>query len=171
MDQQNQLQEQAQSQPQKLTKKQEVFVSEVVKTGEPTKAALKAFDTESPEVARVIAHEYLQKPTIIRAIDSKRKTLKQALIDRGIDEDKIARKVDVLLEAIDEEGKPDYVAIDKGLKHATVLHGVFDPGDVPQGNRNTYNFIFSGEVQGKVREIEGHIKDLLTKKPNVQQNP
>lgn len=47
-----------------LTKKQRKFVNEYADTGNGTKAALKSYDTESEEVAAVIAVENLSKPKI-----------------------------------------------------------------------------------------------------------
>jgi len=158
-----------QTQP-KLTKKQELFAETFAKTNDPVISATVAFNTNGKDSARTIANEYLKKPSIISAVESKRKTLKQALIDKGIDEDKVAEKVGVLLEATDKEGNPDYVAIDKGIKHAAVFHGVTDLDDKPKQVSTTYNFIFSAPVQEKVRVLEAEIKDMLTKKPDVQTN-
>lgn len=159
------MEDQKPQQP-RLTKKQEIFSVVFAKTDDKTLAALTAFDTENRDVARNMANDLLQKPAIIQAIETKRKSLKQALIDKGIDEDKIAEKVGVLLEAKDSEGNNDYTAIDKGLKHATVIHGVVDPADAPR-TQNTYNVIFSAPVQEKVRIIEAEIKDILIQPKNV----
>ena len=148
-----------------LTKKQELFAETFAKTGDRTMSAVVAYDTKNKDSARATASKLLQNASVVQAIEIKRKTLKQALIDKGIDEDKIAEKVGVLLEATDKDGIADYNAIDKGLKHATVIHGVIDPEDSPK-TQNTYNFIFSAPVQEKVRIIEGEIKELLTKPHN-----
>lgn len=94
--------------------------------------------------------------------------LRQALVDEGINPKKIAEKINVLLEANDKEGNKDYTAIDKGLKHATAIYGITEePPKNPSGN--TYNFIFSKEVQSEVQAIETRIKQMLVK-PNVQTN-
>jgi len=88
--------------------------------------------------------------------------LKKALLAQGITPQKIAKKIDVLLEAKDRFKKDDYQAIDKGLKHATAIFGVVQ--EKPPGeNKTTYNFIFSTEVRERVREMEEEIKSLLTK--------
>lgn len=158
---------QPQSPQKRLTKKAEIFAETYAKTGDKTLSAIAAFDTTNPDSARAMASKLLQKDSVIQAIEIKRKSLKQALIDKGIDEDKIAEKVGVLLEATDKDGNTDYTAVDKGLKHATVIHGVTDPSDTPR-QQNTYNFIFSAPVQARVHEIEAEIKGLITKKPNVQ---
>lgn len=161
-----------QPKPPRLRPKAKAFVDEYVKTGNGTQAALKAYDIKGkhPEkIASAMATENLNKPSIADAIATHRKTLKQALIDRGIDEDYLAQKVDVLLTAMTPTGDKDFTAIDKGLKHATVIYGVQDP-DAPQKNGgNTYNFIFSPEVQSEVQEIEARIKAKLIK--NVQPIP
>lgn len=150
----------------KLTKKQRGFVNDYVATENGTQSALNNYEIESdnPEkVASVIATENLAKPSIIEAINVKRKSLKQALIDKGITEDYLAGKVDVLLTAVDEKGNTDYTAVDKGLKHASNFFGVEDTSEKP-AQQNTYNFIFSKEVQDEVKEIEDRIKNKLLKK-------
>ncbi len=92
--------------------------------------------------------------------------LREALIAQGINPQKIAEKVDVLLNAKNGE-KDDYTAIDKGLKHATVIFGITE--DKPQeGSRNTYNFIFAPQTQEKIRQMDNEIKNLLIQ--NVKEN-
>jgi len=94
--------------------------------------------------------------------------LRQALENQGINPKKIAEKINVLLEAKNED-KDDYTAIDKGLKHATAIYGITDV-DKPKSNTgNTYNFIFSAEVQDRIRTVEAEIKSLLTKKHEPNQ--
>lgn len=144
----------------KLTKKQEVFVDEYLKTGIASQAVKKAYDPTTDLTARSIGAENLTKPNIIEAIEVKRKSLKQALIDRGINEDYISEKVEVLLTAVDENGNTDYSAVDKGLKHASNFYGVASDDDKPKVN-NTYNFIFSPEVQEQVKVANETIKSKL----------
>ena len=92
--------------------------------------------------------------------------LREALIAQGINPQKIAEKVDVLLNAKNGE-KDDYTAIDKGLKHATAIYGITE--DKPQeGSRNTYNFIFAPQTQEKIRQMDNEIKNLLIQ--NVKEN-
>lgn len=147
----------------KLTKKQRGFVKDYVKDENGTQAALKNYNTTDYKTASVIAAENLDKPSIQVAIEIKRKSLKDALIEEGIDEKYLAQKVNVLLKAVDEKGQVDYTAVDKGLKHATSIYGVEDPSDKPKTN-NTYNFIFSPEIQSDVKEIEARIKAKLIQK-------
>lgn len=108
--------------------------------------------------------------------------LKSALLRQGINPDKIAEKIGVLLHATKpiqkfshETGEtellgetPDYQAIDKGIAHATKIYGILD--DTPKSqSTTTYNFIFSDEVRERVKVIDAEIKDMLTK-PHVQEN-
>jgi len=79
--------------------------------------------------------------------------LLDALKKQGINPAKIARKIDELLE------NEEYQAIDKGLKHATAIYGIADPKQ--SETKNTYNFIFSPEVQTKVHQMNEDIKKLL----------
>lgn len=106
--------------------------------------------------------------------------LKGALVKQGITPERIASKIDVLLNAkkyiqkfSHETGETeligeqdDYQAIDKGIAHATKIYGILD--DAPkEKSGNTYNFVFSAPVREKVNLIEAEIKEALTK-PHVQ---
>ncbi len=144
----------------KLTKKQRGFVDDYIESENGTQSILKNYKVEGkkPEkTASVMAVENLTKPSIIEAIEVKRKSLKQALIDEGITEDYLAKKVNVLLSSEDES------SVDKGLKHATNIYGVIDPYNAPK-TQNTYNFIFSPETQADVKNIEDKIKARLLNK-------
>jgi len=152
----------------KLTKKEKTFVENYVETENGKDAALKSYNTQNPESARAIATENLSKLPIQHAIEEKRKTMKQALIDNGITEDYLAKKVDILLSAKDKEGTDDFNAIDKGVRHALNIHGVVNIDDQPK-TQNIYNFIFSPQGQEKIKVVEAEIKDMLLKndiKPN-----
>ena len=99
-----------------------------------------------------------------------------ALKKQGINPARIAKKIDVLLDAKrktirdgTEFEEDDYQAIDKGIKHATSIYGIVDDKD-RAGVKNTYNFIFSPEVQDRVRVINDDIKNLLTNPGDVQKN-
>lgn len=94
--------------------------------------------------------------------------LRTALEAEGINPKKIAEKINVLLDAADERGIIDYTAVDKGLKHATAIYGITE--DKPKGNQNnTYNFIFSKDVQDNVRLINDQIKaKLISNEPYNQ---
>lgn len=88
--------------------------------------------------------------------------LLDALKQQGINPRKIASKIDYLLNA------DDYNAVDKGLKHATAIYGVID--DKPKQTNNTYNFLFSPEVQANIREIDNKIKEQLINHESIQTN-
>lgn len=156
----------------KLTKKQAGFVEDYVNTGNGTQSALKNYDIEAKQpdnVAAVIANENLRKPNVALAVEIGQETLKSALQKQGVTPEKLAKKVDELLEAKRSTlfGQfPDYQAIDKGLKHATNIYGVEDPDQKPKNN-TTYNFIFSAETQARVKKMEDEIKSQLIK-PHVQ---
>lgn len=144
----------------KISKADLKFANKVVETGNATQAVQEVYGIEDPNYAGVKGHRLLRNDKITEIIEIKRKSLRQALIDKGITEDYLADKVNVLLSASNDEGKADYNAIDKGLKHATSIYGVIPEGDKPQTG-NTYNFIFSPEVQSEVKEIEDRIKAKL----------
>jgi len=86
-------------------------------------------------------------------------SLLDALKAQGIDSAKIAKKIDVLLEARKIDGDTDYQAVNNGLKHATAIYGLISP--TGEGTKNTYNFIFSSDVQKKVADINLSIKEAL----------
>ncbi len=153
----------------KLTRKQKGFVEDYVLTGNGTQSVLKNYDTESPRTASVMAVENLAKPSVALAVEIKQNSLKEALINQGVTPEKIAEKISVLLEAtVGETQIPDVNAIDKGLKHSKDIYGVIeDNPKSPTGN--TYNFIFSAEVQEKVKAIEGEIKQMLIQ-PHVKED-
>lgn len=139
----------------KLSKQDLAFVDKVVETGKLTRSAQEAYELDNQRYATQKALRQIAKDSIIEAIEVKRKSLRQALIDKGIDEDYLASKVDVLLNATDGE-KPDYTAIDKGLKHAETWFGVEDP-DKPKGN-TTYNFILNQSFKDKIKPLEDELK-------------
>lgn len=170
----------------KLTKKQRGFVKDYAIEENGTKAALNHYDIKGKDkrvIAANVATENLSKPYIVEAIENERMTLKQALIKQGITENRIAEKVDVLLNAqkktfrnnvttgeIEEVGvEPDYTAIDKGLKHATVIYGITPEGTSKSSNI-TYNFLFSADTQQKINAINQEIKAKLINNESNKQN-
>jgi len=170
--------ETSQTQPkklQRLTKKQRGFVEHYVATGNASEAVKKNYNVSNDLTARVMGSENLTKPNVAQAIEIKQTSLKSALEKQGITPEKIAERIDILLHAskpiyknnnstgeIEQVGEEiDYTAVDKGLKHATNIYGVIDPDDKPKQTNTTYNFIFSNEVQDKVKEINETIKEKL----------
>lgn len=147
---------------QKLTQQEIKFTEKVIETGNVTQAVQESFNIEDPNYAGVKGHRLLRKDKIIDAIEVKRKSLKEALIEKGITEEKIAEKINVLLDAEDlETGKKDYTAIDKGLKHAKEIYGVED-SDKPQ--ENVYNFFFEPKFQQNIKNYDQHLKDKILNK-------
>ena len=168
----------------KLTKKQRGFVNDYVISENGEQSALNNYEIEAKDkgnVARSIASENLTKPNIVSAINIKRKSLKEALIDEGVNEEKIAQKVNDLLEAkkdiyknnnktgeIEKVGEEiDYNAIDKGLKHATNIYGIEDINTKPK--ENVYNFYFEPQFQQNIKNYDENIKSLIRNKLNVQE--
>lgn len=142
-----------------LKLKEVAFVDKIVGNGgNKTKAVQEVYGIESEGYAYNKGTRLMQKPEIALAVEQKTLSLKEALVKSGITGEKIAEKVNVLLEA-KKDGEPDYTAIDKGLAHATKIHGVLE-NEKPQG-ATTYNLIFSAPVQEKVKIIDAEIKSML----------
>lgn len=137
------------------------------------KAMLEVLPHLTPQSASTKASELLRNPDVQEVIAYEEETLKEALITAGVTPKKIAEKVNVLLDAekivyknnmktgkIEEVGsEPNYDAIDKGLKHATAIHGVKDLGSPP--STNTYNFFINPTLRKKVDDVEAEIKQSL----------
>lgn len=169
----------------KLTKKQKGFVKDFAIDENGTKAALNHYDIKGKNkehIAASIASQNLTKLDIVDAIEQEKVNLKQSLLDEGINGKRIAEKINVLLNAekktfrnnvttgeIEEIGcETDYAAVDKGLKHATVIFGITPEGPTAQNNI-TYNFLFSPETQNKIKEINEVIKaKLISNEPNKE---
>lgn len=143
-----------------LTKKQRGFVNDYVMEENGTKAALKNYSVMNEHTAAVISSENLRKPEIIEAIEETRKTLKEALIEKGVTPERIAEGIDFLLES------DEYQAVDKGIAHATKIYGIEE--DTKPKENNTYNFIFNADVQKSIKELENSIKAKLL--GHVEQN-
>jgi hypothetical protein len=141
----------------KLTKQDLIFVDKVVETGKLTKSAQEAYKLDNPRYATQKAQRLIAKDSIIEAINVKRQTLKEALIEEGINEKYLAQKVNVLLKAVDKEGNTDYTAVDKGLKHATNIYGIEDINDRPKDN--VYNFFFEPTFQQNIRNYDENFKN------------
>jgi len=88
---------------------------------------------------------------------------KQALYDLGLTEELITTS---LVEDIKEKPKARLGELKLG---AEILGMVKREDETPKSqNNNTYNFIFSKEVQTEVKQIEDKIKSMLIK-PHVQE--
>lgn len=146
---------------QKLSKQDKDFVEKVVITGKLTKSAQEAYNLDNQRYAGVKAQRMITKDNIINAIEIKRETLKSALEKEGITPTYIAQKVNVLLQAIDDKGKTDFTAVDKGLKHAKDIYGVED-SDKPK--ENVYNFFFDPKFQQNIKNYDQHLKEQILNK-------
>lgn len=95
-----------------LTKKQRGFVNDYADTGNGTKAALKNYDTDKPNVAEVIASENLSKPII-----------QQELRKLGFDTNNAKRVISEILN--DETNEPkDRI---KAAENVFKVHGDYAP--------------------------------------------
>lgn len=150
------------------------FAQAYAKNGRNGRAAMLEVDpTLTPKTAAVYASDTLKKVEVVALVEETELSLKEALINAGVTPTKIADKVNTLLEAekkifrnnlktgqIEEVGsEPHYEAIDKGLKHATAIHGVQDFGSAP--SLNTYNFFINPVTRKKIEEVEDDIKQSL----------
>lgn len=94
--------------------------------------------------------------------------------DQEIKEHVLAAGLKVIVIRESDKGKLAFYSISdpqarsKALEMAYKLKGKFGDGDKPKPTGNTYNFIFSGPVQEKVKIIDAEIKDLLTADTDVQ---
>lgn len=147
----------------KLKPKEKEFVKTFVyKNNENgTETVKEVFGIENDGYARLKAHRLITKDNVSQAIDVERETLKSALEKEGITPTYIAKKVNILLTAVDEKGNDDYTAIDKGLKHATTIYGVESP-DKPK--ENVYNFFFEPKFQQNIRSYDENLKNLILNK-------
>lgn len=156
----------------RLKPKEKEFVKALVhKNNENgTETVKEVFGIENDNYARLKAHRLITKDNISQAIEVEKETLKSALEKKGITPEKIADKINVLLDAEDiETGKKDYTAIDKGLKHAKEIYGVESGEDKPK-TQTTYNFIFNAETQREIKDIEEKIKARLINNENIPAN-
>lgn len=146
----------------RLSKKRRGFAKDFALTGNATEAAVRNFDVKDRDVARRVGSELLTFPDVIAEVERHEETLKSALEKKGITPEKIADKVNELLES------PNYKAINNGLQHATKIYGVEDEKPPTQGN--TYIQIFAPNIQAKIKELDETIKAQLINHENPQQS-
>lgn len=112
-----------------LTKKQAEFVTEYLDTGNGTQAALKAYDTEDPKVAAVIASQNLTKLNIIAFLEDKAEKVVSNMYHLALNaekqSDQISAGKDILDRAgfkpvdksdVTSDGKPLQMFFDKRLE-------------------------------------------------------
>lgn len=170
--------QQTQQELPKLKPKEELFVKKLVleNNENATETVKEVYGIEDDNYARLKGHRLITKDNISQAIETEKETLKSALVKQGITPERIAEKIDVLLEAKkpvyekNEDGQfenvgdeIDFTAVDKGLKHATNIYGVENLEDKPKV-QNNYNFFFNPEIQEKVKIMEDEIKSILVQK-------
>lgn len=134
----------------RLTKKQKDFAKAYLETGNGRQAALKAYDTDSPNTAGALASENLTKPNIRAYLESK------------------AEKAAEFVYELAEGAENETVRLNAS-KDILDRSGFKVPEIVPPVSTNvtTYNVIFSAEVREKVQAMDAQIKAALMKPKHV----
>ncbi|RJQ27951.1 hypothetical protein C4577_00360 [Candidatus Parcubacteria bacterium] len=139
-----------------MTTKQKLFIKKYLETGNGTQAALEVYNTNDPNVAKVIASENLTKPNI-------REALEVALSSQGLTLDVIAGNIGNLANS-----KPEKVSSDAILKanvELLKLHGAYP-------DKKSYQFSVSAradirsmtfqEAKMALEKLNRNIDELLT---------
>lgn len=140
----------------KLTRKQDVFVKGILGGQSATQAALTAYNTDDPNVAKVIASENLTKLNV-------REALERALSSQGLTLDVIAGNIGNLANS-----KPEKVSSDAVLKanvELLKLYGVYP-------DKKSYQFSVSAradiksmtfqDAKAALDKLNQNIDELLT---------
>lgn len=120
----------------KLSKKEEGFVKDYVKTGNGTRSALKNYDTTSENVAGAIASENLRKPKIQKAILSIAKEIPNSLLLEKhlalLKKQEVITKNNVSTGEVEviSTGQIDPTAVKNGLDLAYKLKGLYSPDKI-----------------------------------------
>jgi hypothetical protein len=116
----------------RLTKKQQIFIDEYLKTENGTQSALKAYDVNNKKTAQAIASENLSKPLVIEVIQEKKQSIAERLSDDLLFETHVAglKATDKVYRA-NKKGKyevvyetPDHAVRHKYLDTAYKLKGL-----------------------------------------------
>src|SRR3990167_10497983 len=99
----------------RLTKKRKGFARDYAITGNGSLSAKKNFDVTTDESARAVASRALASANVIEEVERVGRTLAAALEERGVTSDKLALKIDQLLDS------DEYQAVDKGITHAAKI--------------------------------------------------
>lgn len=115
-------------------------------------AAMVAYETTSPDTARSIASEVLNKPDV-----------------RAYLEGKAHRAAEIVMHHA-ENAESEMVSL-IAAKDVLDRTGFKTPESAKDPNQGaTYNFIFSAETQASVKQIEDTIRARLTALPHAQEN-
>jgi phage terminase small subunit len=88
----------------KLTKKQKIFAKEYLQTGNGTKSALKAYNTNNNKTASVIATENLEKPSIIKYLESKAKDASERIVELSNQDENLTVALGATKDILDRAG-------------------------------------------------------------------
>ena len=98
------------SEPQKIrpfidiTKKQKDFADALIETGNGTQSALKAYDTDSVNVAKNIASENLTKPNVIAYLESMAPRASQRIVELSNQEENLTVSLGASKDILDRSG-------------------------------------------------------------------
>jgi len=160
----------------KLKPKEKEFAKKYVannKNG--TKTVKEVYGIKDDKYASVKSARLIGNDSIKDVIVKEELSLKKALIQQGITPEKIANKIDVLLNAtsdVYEDGdvvgqRKDYTAINNGLKHAKDIYGVEDP-DSNKVVSNTYQFFHNPTFQQNLQGYDQNFKEQVIKQQNAK---
>lgn len=91
----------------RLTKKQKEFADKYVDTGNATKSALQAYDTEDYQTAATIANENMKKPEIVAYMENHADRARSIIADLAENAQNENVKLQAAREILDRtEGKP-----------------------------------------------------------------
>lgn len=139
----------------KLTRKQNVFVNELASGKSATQAALVAYNTSDPNIAKVIASENLTKPNI-------REALEEGLRTSGLSLSVITSNLGTIANS-----KPEKISGDTVLKaniELLKLHGAYPDKKSFQFNysvKEKINSMSFQEVKEEVAKLDIELKEFL----------
>lgn len=133
----------------KLTKKQTLFIKRISEGKSTTEAALDAYNTDSTNVARVIASENLSKPTV-------RQALEEVLSSQGLSLDTIVGNLGEIANA-----KVDKISGEVKLKANTELLKLYDANVYPNKNSSHTRIDIRGQFETmSFNELKGYFDNL-----------
>lgn len=96
----------------KITPKQKKFADTLLETGIKVKSALEAYDTKDYNTAHVIAHENLQKPTVIKYLEDNASNAAARVVELSQQDENLNVALGASKDILDRAG---YKPVDKSL--------------------------------------------------------
>lgn len=140
----------------KLTKKQNTFVKNILSGQSATQAALTAYNTSDPNVAKVIASENLTKPNIKEALDA-------ALRTNGLTIDVITSNIGNIANKVPQKLSGDTVL--KANVELLRLHGAYP-------DKKSLNINLSASFKTKLKamsfqELRSYVEKMRTENDEI----